>query len=103
MFLVLQVLDDQTFAALQSVMLFNNVEIVCKLQKDPSFMPDLFRKLKTTPPKVSHLCTPVRTARNGVFSFSSFSHHLSFLSMQAAETSTCDGRPCFMPDLALWR
>jgi len=47
-----QVLDDQTFAALQSVMLFNNVEILTKLQHDPSFFPDLFKKLRTTPPKV---------------------------------------------------
>jgi len=47
------VLDDQTFAALQSVMLFNNVEILCKLQRDPSFFPDLFKKLRTTPPKVN--------------------------------------------------
>ena len=45
-------LDDQTFAALQSVMLFNNVEILTKLQHDPSFFPDLFKKLRTTPPKV---------------------------------------------------
>lgn len=48
----LQVLDDQTFAALQSVMLMNNVEILYKLQQDPVFFPELFRKLKTTPPKV---------------------------------------------------
>lgn len=46
-----RVLDDQTFAALQSVMLFNNVEILTKLQHDPSFFPDLFNKLRTTPPK----------------------------------------------------
>ena len=48
----LQVLDDQTFAALQSVMLMNNVEILYKLQQDPSFFPELFNKLKTTPSKV---------------------------------------------------
>ena len=47
-----QVLDDQTFAALQSVMLFNNVEILHKLQRDPAFFPDLFKKLRTTAPKV---------------------------------------------------
>ncbi|KAA6418854.1 MAG: hypothetical protein FRX49_11211 [Trebouxia sp. A1-2] len=46
-----RVLDDQTFAALQSVMLFNNVEILTKLQHDPSFFPDLFKKLRTTAPK----------------------------------------------------
>lgn len=46
-------LDDQTFAALQSVMLMNNVEILFKLQQDPNFFPDLFKKLKTTPPMVS--------------------------------------------------
>lgn len=48
-----QVLDDQTFAALQSVMLFNNVEILHKLQRDPAFFPDLFKKLRTTAPKVA--------------------------------------------------
>ena len=47
-----QVLDDQTFAALQSVMLFNNLEILTKLQHDASFFPDLFKKLRATPPKV---------------------------------------------------
>ena len=50
-----QVLDDQTFAALQSVMLMNNVEILFKLQQDPNFFPDLFKKLKTTPPIVCDL------------------------------------------------
>ena len=45
-------LDDQTFAALQSVMLMNNVEILYKLQQDPNFFPELFKKLKTTPAKV---------------------------------------------------
>lgn len=51
---MVQVLDDQTFAALQSVMLMNNVEILFKLQQDPNFFPDLFKKLKTTPPKVCY-------------------------------------------------
>ncbi|KAL3162589.1 hypothetical protein ABBQ38_008638 [Trebouxia sp. C0009 RCD-2024] len=46
-----RVLDDQTFAALQSVMLMNNVEILYKLQQDPNFFPELFKKLKTTPSK----------------------------------------------------
>lgn len=56
----MQVLDDQTFAALQSVMLFNNVEILHKLQRDPAFFPDLFKKLRTTAPKVGacHLAPP---------------------------------------------
>ena len=55
-----QVLDDQTFAALQSVMLMNNVEILFKLQQDPNFFPDLFKKLRTTPPMVrdAEACMP---------------------------------------------
>jgi len=63
----IQVLDDQTFAALQSVMLFNNVEILTKLQHDPSFFPDLFKKLRTTPPKVPCLTRPKHTVGSTTF------------------------------------
>ena len=43
----LQVLDDSTFATLSSLMLFNSVDILQGLLKDPRFFPELFRRLST--------------------------------------------------------
>ncbi len=40
-------LDDSTFATLSSLMLFNSVDILQGLLKDPRFFPELFRRLST--------------------------------------------------------
>eukprot|EP00898_Chlorokybus_atmophyticus_P008624 jgi/Chlat1/8763/Chrsp90S08124 len=40
-----RVLDDGTFATLNSLMLFNNVEVVTALQSDPKFLVELFAHL----------------------------------------------------------
>lgn len=42
-----RVLDDSTFATLSSLMLFNSVDILQGLLKDPRFFPELFRRLST--------------------------------------------------------
>ena len=42
-------LDDATFATLSSLMLFNNVEVLMSLTKDPRFFPELFRRLGAGP------------------------------------------------------
>lgn len=44
-----RVLDDATFATLSSLMLFNNVEVLMALTKDPRFFPELFRRLGSGP------------------------------------------------------
>jgi Component of IIS longevity pathway SMK-1 len=44
-----RVLDDATFATLSSLMLFNNVEVLMSLTKDPRFFPELFRRLGAGP------------------------------------------------------
>jgi len=44
-----RVLDDATFGTLTSIMLFNNVEVVLALQNDPTFLKELFAKLRATP------------------------------------------------------
>lgn len=41
-------LDDATFGTLTSIMLFNNVEVVLALQADPSFLRELFARLRKT-------------------------------------------------------
>ena len=41
-----RVLDDVTFAALHSMMLFNHIEILTDLQQDPAFFRDLFARLR---------------------------------------------------------
>ena len=50
-----QVLDDSTFATLSSLMLFNSVDILQGLLKDPRFFPELFRRLSTVKAGVSTL------------------------------------------------
>ncbi|KAL3683370.1 hypothetical protein R1sor_001392 [Riccia sorocarpa] len=40
-----RVLDDQTFATFNSIMLFNNVAVVSALQNDSAFLSELFTKL----------------------------------------------------------
>lgn len=42
-------LDDQTFAALSSLMLFYNHDVLMALQTDPKFFPELFQQLRTVP------------------------------------------------------
>jgi protein phosphatase-4 regulatory subunit 3 len=42
-------LDDATFGTLTSIMLFNNVEVVLALQADPTFLRELFARLRKTP------------------------------------------------------
>ena len=42
-----RVLDDQAFATLMSLVLLNNMEVVCSLGRDEKFLPELFRQLKT--------------------------------------------------------
>lgn len=42
-------MDDATFATLSSLMLFNNVEVLVSLTKDPRFFPELFRRLGAGP------------------------------------------------------
>jgi hypothetical protein len=44
-----RVLDDATFGTLTSIMLFNNVEVVLALQNDPTFLKELFARLRSTP------------------------------------------------------
>jgi protein phosphatase-4 regulatory subunit 3 len=44
-----RVLDDATFGTLTSIMLFNNVEVVLALQQDPTFLKELFARLRKTP------------------------------------------------------
>lgn len=44
-----RVLDDATFGTLTSIMLFNNVEVVLALQADPTFLKELFARLRKTP------------------------------------------------------
>lgn len=48
-----RVLDDPTFATINSLIFFNNVEIVTQLQNDPKLIGELFTKLKsdTTSPQ----------------------------------------------------
>lgn len=43
-------LDDATYAALSSLALFNNVEVVSQLSTDTTFLPQLFAKLQSTTP-----------------------------------------------------
>lgn len=43
-----RVLDDATFGTLTSIMLFNNVEVVLALQADPTFLRELFARLRKT-------------------------------------------------------
>ncbi|KAK9804713.1 hypothetical protein WJX72_001481 [[Myrmecia] bisecta] len=45
-----RVLDDGTFAALSSLMLFNNVEVLMALHSDPRFFADLFARVKAVDP-----------------------------------------------------
>jgi protein phosphatase-4 regulatory subunit 3 len=42
-----RVLDDATFATLNSLIFFNNLEIVSQLQSDAKFITELFKKLKS--------------------------------------------------------
>ena len=44
-----RVLDDATFGTLTSIMLFNNVEVVLALLNDPTFLKELFARLRSTP------------------------------------------------------
>eukprot|EP00887_Chlorella_sp_A99_P007007 scaffold2.g7007.t1 len=45
-----RVLDDQTFSTLCSLILFNNVDVLMALQSDPTFFPELFRRLRGVAP-----------------------------------------------------
>ncbi|KAG0630025.1 hypothetical protein M758_1G148600 [Ceratodon purpureus] len=42
-----RVLDDQTFATINSIMLFNNVSVVSSLQNDSAFLSELFSRLRS--------------------------------------------------------
>ncbi|XP_024373621.1 uncharacterized protein [Physcomitrium patens] len=42
-----RVLDDQTFATMNSIMLFNNVSVVSALQSDSAFLSGLFSRLRS--------------------------------------------------------
>ncbi|GJP54336.1 hypothetical protein CLOM_g13437 [Closterium sp. NIES-68] len=43
-------LDDQTFSSINSLILFNNVEVVSSLQGNKPFLADLFARLRSTDP-----------------------------------------------------
>jgi protein phosphatase-4 regulatory subunit 3 len=43
-----RVLDDPTFATLNSIIFFNNVEIVGQIQNDTKFLAEVFRKVRST-------------------------------------------------------
>ncbi len=45
-----RVLDDATYATLSSMALFNSVEVIVALASDPTFLPQLFLKLKKHSP-----------------------------------------------------
>jgi protein phosphatase-4 regulatory subunit 3 len=48
-----RVLDDGTYATLSSMALFNSVEVIVALASDPTFLPQLFLKLKKHSPSES--------------------------------------------------
>ncbi|CAD7697167.1 unnamed protein product [Ostreobium quekettii] len=41
-----RVLDDQAFTTMMSLVLFNNMDVVCALGRDEKFLPELFRQLQ---------------------------------------------------------
>ncbi|CAD7701559.1 unnamed protein product [Ostreobium quekettii] len=41
-----RVLDDQAFATMMSLVVLNNMDVVCELGRDEAFLPELFRKLR---------------------------------------------------------
>ncbi|KAG0578678.1 hypothetical protein KC19_4G041700 [Ceratodon purpureus] len=67
-----RVLDDQTFATMNSIMLFNNVSVVSSLQNDSVFLSELFSRLRSPE-------TPEGNRRDLVFfiqEFCNLSKHL---------------------------
>lgn len=67
-----RVLDDPTFATINSIMLFNNVSVVTALQNDSAFLSELFAKLRSPD-------TPERSRRDLVLfvqEFCNLSKHL---------------------------
>jgi protein phosphatase-4 regulatory subunit 3 len=67
-----RVLDDQTFATMNSIILFNNVSVVTSLQNDSAFLSELFSKLRSPE-------TPEKNRRDLVFfiqEFCNLSKHL---------------------------
>jgi protein phosphatase-4 regulatory subunit 3 len=67
-----RVLDDPTFATINSIMLFNNVQVVTALQNDSAFLTELFTRLRSPE-------TPERNRRDLVLfvqEFCNLSKHL---------------------------